>query len=117
LPATEPSSDASIGKSVSLPARKRSTMYAPVTSRRWIAARSFQFFRLASRAESCGVTSHSARIAGCYWFDYAAQYIRGIMSRRVAILVFDGFADWEPAYALTGLRRWGGRSVTSVGFG
>jgi len=38
------------------------------------------------------------------------------MARNVAILIFDGFADWEPAYALTGLRRWGGRSVTAVGY-
>jgi putative intracellular protease/amidase len=32
------------------------------------------------------------------------------------MLVFDGFADWEPAYALTGLRRWGGRSVVTAGY-
>jgi putative intracellular protease/amidase len=32
------------------------------------------------------------------------------------MLVFDGFADWEPAFALTGLRRWGGRSVTTAGY-
>lgn len=38
------------------------------------------------------------------------------MARNVSVLVFDGFADWEPAYALTGLRRWGGRSVTAVGY-
>lgn len=36
--------------------------------------------------------------------------------RGTAILVFDGYADWEPAYALTGLRRWGGRSVTTYGY-
>ena len=30
--------------------------------------------------------------------------------------MFDGFADWEPAYALAELRRWGKRSVTTVGF-
>jgi putative intracellular protease/amidase len=38
------------------------------------------------------------------------------MTRNVAVLVFDGFADWEPAYALTGLRRWGGRPVGVVGY-
>jgi putative intracellular protease/amidase len=37
-------------------------------------------------------------------------------ARGIAVLVFDGFADWEPAFALTGLRRWGGRSVTAVGY-
>jgi putative intracellular protease/amidase len=38
------------------------------------------------------------------------------MARSVAVLVFDGFADWEPAFALTGLRRWGGKTVTTVGY-
>jgi putative intracellular protease/amidase len=38
------------------------------------------------------------------------------MTRNIAVLVFDGFADWEPAFALSGLRRWGGRSVLSVGY-
>jgi len=31
-------------------------------------------------------------------------------------VVFDGFADWEPAHALAELRRWGHRSVRVVGF-
>ena len=34
----------------------------------------------------------------------------------VHVLVFDGFADWEPANALAELRRWGKRSVTVIGF-
>jgi putative intracellular protease/amidase len=34
----------------------------------------------------------------------------------VAVLVFHGFADWEPAFALTGLRRWGARTVTVFGY-
>lgn len=34
----------------------------------------------------------------------------------VHVLVFDGFADWEPAHALAELRRWGKRSVRAVGF-
>jgi putative intracellular protease/amidase len=34
----------------------------------------------------------------------------------VHCLVFDGFADWEPAYALAEVRRSGGLEVTSVGF-
>src|SRR5918999_345677 len=34
----------------------------------------------------------------------------------VHILVFDGFADWEPAYALAELRRSGNYEVVSVGF-
>jgi len=34
----------------------------------------------------------------------------------VHCLVFDGFADWEPAYALAEVRRSGGLQVTSVGF-
>ncbi len=37
-------------------------------------------------------------------------------SRSVHILVFDGFADWEPAYALAELRRWGKRTVVVIGF-
>jgi putative intracellular protease/amidase len=36
--------------------------------------------------------------------------------RSTAVLVFDGFADWEPAFALTGLRQWGKRAVTTVGY-
>jgi putative intracellular protease/amidase len=35
---------------------------------------------------------------------------------QVYVLVFDGFADWEPAYALAELRRWGKRTVRTVGF-
>jgi putative intracellular protease/amidase len=34
----------------------------------------------------------------------------------VHILVFDGFADWEPSYALAELRRSGNREVVAVGF-
>jgi len=37
-------------------------------------------------------------------------------SRKVHVLVFDGFADWEPAYALAELRRWGKRDVVVAGF-
>ena len=37
-------------------------------------------------------------------------------SRAVHLLVFDGFADWEPAYALAELRRWGKRTVVVFGF-
>ena len=37
-------------------------------------------------------------------------------SRAVHVLVFEGFADWEPAYALAELRRSGERSVVAVGF-
>jgi len=36
--------------------------------------------------------------------------------RAVYIVVFDGFADWEPAHALAELRRWGKRTVRAVGF-
>lgn len=36
--------------------------------------------------------------------------------REVYVLVFDGFADWEPAYALAELRRRGKRTVRTVGF-
>ena len=39
------------------------------------------------------------------------------MNGQVHVLVFDGFADWEPAYALAELRRWGHHQVVSVGFG
>jgi putative intracellular protease/amidase len=39
-----------------------------------------------------------------------------LASPAVHILVFDGFADWEPAHALAELRRWGKRSVVAVGF-
>lgn len=34
----------------------------------------------------------------------------------IHVLVFDGFADWEPAHALAELRRWGNRIVRTVGF-
>lgn len=34
----------------------------------------------------------------------------------VHVLVFDGFADWEPAFALAELRRSGGLEVVTVGF-
>ena len=37
-------------------------------------------------------------------------------SKSVHILVFDGYADWEPGYALAELRRSGNRSVVVVGF-
>ncbi len=37
-------------------------------------------------------------------------------SQAVHVVVFDGFADWEPAHALAELRRWGKRSVVAVGF-
>lgn len=36
--------------------------------------------------------------------------------RAIYAVVFDGFADWEPAYALAELRRWGKRIVRTVGF-
>ena len=39
------------------------------------------------------------------------------MTARVHVLVFDGFADWEPAYALAELRRSGHHEVVAVGFG
>lgn len=38
-------------------------------------------------------------------------------ARAVHLLVFDGFADWEAAYALAELRRSGGHDVRTVGFG
>lgn len=38
------------------------------------------------------------------------------MSPSVHVLVFDGFADWEPAFALAELRRSGGLDVVTVGF-
>jgi putative intracellular protease/amidase len=36
--------------------------------------------------------------------------------RAVWLLVFDGLADWEPSFALTGLRRWAKVPVRTVGF-
>jgi putative intracellular protease/amidase len=39
------------------------------------------------------------------------------MAARVHVLIFDGFADWEPAHALAELRRWGHHEVVAVGFG
>ena len=39
------------------------------------------------------------------------------MNGQVHVLVFEGFADWEPAYALAELRRWGRHEVVAVGFG
>jgi putative intracellular protease/amidase len=38
------------------------------------------------------------------------------MSTAVHLLVFEGFADWEPAFALAELRRSGGLEVVTVGF-
>ena len=38
------------------------------------------------------------------------------MATQVHVLVFDGFADWEPAHALAELRRWGHHEVVAVGF-
>ena len=37
-------------------------------------------------------------------------------TKSVHVLVFPGFADWEPAFALAELRRSGNRSVVTVGF-
>jgi len=37
-------------------------------------------------------------------------------SKAVHILVFDGFADWEPAHALAEVRRSGNRTVRVIGF-
>ncbi|MDQ3137048.1 MAG: DJ-1/PfpI family protein [Gemmatimonadota bacterium] len=39
------------------------------------------------------------------------------MPPAVHILIFDGFADWEPAFALAELRRTGGLDVVTLGFG
>ena len=38
------------------------------------------------------------------------------MSKQVHVLVFDGYADWEPSYALAELRRSGHHDVVTVGF-
>jgi putative intracellular protease/amidase len=38
------------------------------------------------------------------------------VSPIVYLLVFEGYADWEPAYALAELRRSGGLEVETVGF-
>jgi putative intracellular protease/amidase len=38
------------------------------------------------------------------------------MNPAVHVLVFEGFADWEPAYALAELRRSGGLEVVTLGF-
>jgi len=38
------------------------------------------------------------------------------MQNAVHVLVFEGFADWEPAHALAELRRSGKRDVVVVGF-
>ncbi len=34
----------------------------------------------------------------------------------IHVLVFEGYADWEPAHALAALRRWGNCRVVSVGY-
>ena len=36
--------------------------------------------------------------------------------RAVYVIIFDGFADWEPAHALAELRRSGKRTIRTVGF-
>lgn len=33
----------------------------------------------------------------------------------IHVVIFDGFADWEPAHALAELRRWGKRTIRTVG--
>ncbi len=38
------------------------------------------------------------------------------MSARVHVIVFDGFADWEPSYALAELRRSANHEIVAVGF-
>lgn len=38
------------------------------------------------------------------------------MDEKVHVLVFDGYADWEPSYALAELRRSGNQDVVTVGF-
>ena len=38
------------------------------------------------------------------------------LGKTVYVLVFDGFADWEPAHALPVLRREGCYKVECVGF-
>jgi putative intracellular protease/amidase len=38
------------------------------------------------------------------------------MATRVHVVLFEGFADWEPAYALAELRRSGHHEVVAVGF-
>src|SRR5688500_4499592 len=48
--------------------------------------------------------------------DLASVEVTNMRSRAVHVLVFDGFADWEPAYALAELRRWGKRTVVVIGF-
>ena len=37
-------------------------------------------------------------------------------NQAVHVMVFEGFADWEPAHAIAELRRWGKRTIRSVGF-
>ncbi|HEX6627665.1 MAG TPA: type 1 glutamine amidotransferase family protein [Gemmatimonadaceae bacterium] len=39
-----------------------------------------------------------------------------LTTKSAHVLVFPGFADWEPAFALAELRRSGNRSVVTVGF-
>ena len=39
------------------------------------------------------------------------------MAAAIHVLVFEGLADWEPAYALAELRRSGGHEVVTLGFG
>lgn len=58
---------------------------------------------------------------GCLTDDVACR--RGLthvgdmpIQSAVHVVVFDGFADWEPAHALAELRRWGNRTVRTVGF-
>ena len=38
------------------------------------------------------------------------------MAGRIYVLVFEGFADWEPSHALAELRRSGGHEVVTIGF-
>ena len=38
------------------------------------------------------------------------------MPQQIYVLVFDGFADWEPSFALAELRRWGHHEVVTVAF-
>ncbi|HKH93047.1 MAG TPA: DJ-1/PfpI family protein [Gemmatimonadaceae bacterium] len=38
------------------------------------------------------------------------------MAGKIYVLVFEGFADWEPSFALAELRRSGGHEVVTIGF-
>lgn len=71
---------------------------------------------LTRRARAVRVGRESLEPYTQIYVDYIDARQEEMMVDQVHVLVFDGFADWEPAHALAELRRWGHHEVVAVGF-